>query len=151
MIRIGDIETRLADLERIFRKIDTTFLTKSIKQHSQLIADRAKQIVAAHHRTGALERAPSVNPGRKHGRYAQVAVGLRGYETTQRVTNPGTGETVTRKIVPWRYGKFLEHGFRHTRSGREIPADPFMGPAFDQTVDEVVNRVRADVQRELDR
>lgn len=165
----GSARDVAASIEMQCRGLDARWIINSLRKNVRPMVERAKSILARHRFTGTLEKAITISSGAPRRFTGQVAVGIGRIERQITVQDRRTGHSVIRKVVPWRYGKFLEFGFRHTSrivkaprgilrrmmrvsaNVKQIAPDPFMGPAFDQTHDQIVAGVFDDANRELGR
>jgi hypothetical protein len=135
----------------VIGRITPQFLTDSVVRNSSPMIQLARSMVSRHRRTGSLEEAIMVDAGKPTAKTAQVAFGIGRLQRSMRVTDRKTGETYRRQVIPWNYSRFIEEGFHNKKTGRAVPADPYMVPAFDRSVDHLVDAVGLDIERELAR
>lgn len=154
-----EIDTQLANLGRAS---GTRILRTAMLRGARPMLDAARANIAARERgSGALHKALGMRfvvEGQKRafplpslgGRFRVEVTPFRKDRTAVALYNLFYKRRANRVF----YGHFLEFGFRH-RSGRQVAASPFLGPAARSTAHAVVEtfarELRAGIERHLRR
>ena len=142
----GDVEL-IAALKKLERKEVNKAVQRGQRGAAKLNLNAAKQRLVSNGsvKTGKLLRSLRVKAGRRsrQGPSMIVIAEMRGETFAGSQAEKGFVGDVF-------YGAFIEFGFTH-RSGKEIPAKPFLRPAFDENLQAAEAIIREEVGAYIER
>lgn len=122
MIQLRGMEELISRLERMGNLAET-------------VKDNALMKGAEHLRQQIQNNAP-VGPGRKHIK-------------DNIIVEKKDDRVLVGPEKSYFYGHFIEFGFYNKRVKRQIPARPFMGPAFENNISRIEDKMSEEIKRAL--